>query len=98
METLDLSRTLRTSDGVTVDAILVVDGDGRIVFFNRRYVEMWGVPDEVLAAETHSAVLEHVQAKLVDPQGFLERIAYLYATPEEEARDDLALVDGRTVE
>src|SRR5690606_24166155 len=33
--------------------------------------------------------------KLADPQAFLDRVAHLYAHPDETARDEIALKDGR---
>ena len=98
MQTLDLSQVIPVGDGVAVDGVLVVDAERRVVFFNRRYAEMWGIPEDVLARDTDAALVDHVQAKLVDAAGFVARVEHLYAHPEEEARDDLALVDGRMLE
>src|SRR5215216_1747471 len=64
--------------------------------FNQRFVEMWDIPKEVIQARSDDAALRSVVDKLVDPQGFLGRIAYLYDHPSEESRDEILLKDGRT--
>jgi sigma-B regulation protein RsbU (phosphoserine phosphatase) len=87
---------LETQREASIDGILVVDGAGRMISFNRRFVAMWGIPDEVVASGSDERALESVVGKLVDPQGFLERVHYLYQHPAEESRDEIALRDGRT--
>jgi PAS domain S-box-containing protein len=80
------------------DGILVVSPEGRILSSNRRFVELWDIPDEVAGSRSDEAALEFVRDKLVDPESFLARVAYLYEHPEEESRDELELVDGRIIE
>jgi sigma-B regulation protein RsbU (phosphoserine phosphatase) len=87
---------LETQREASIDGILVVDGSGRMISFNRRFVAMWGIPDEVIASGSDERALESVADKLVDPQGFLERVHYLYQHSTEESRDEIAFRDGRT--
>jgi PAS domain S-box-containing protein len=82
----------------TADGILVVDLDGRIVSANRRFVEMWGIPDEVMAAGDDDLALTFVLDKLADPEAFLAKVRDLYADPGAESFDEVVFVDGRVVE
>jgi PAS domain S-box-containing protein len=82
----------------SVDGILVVSTEGQMLSFNRRFVEMWEIPDEVVASRSDEAALRSVRDKLVDPDEFLARVAYLYEHPEEESRDEIRLVHGRTID
>jgi PAS domain S-box-containing protein len=79
----------------TIDGTLVVAPDGSIRSFNRRFAELWDLPQDVLDARTHEAAIGHVKAQVTDPEGFVARIAQLMANPEEVARDEIALADGR---
>jgi PAS domain S-box-containing protein len=82
----------------TADGILVVDLEGRVVSTNRRFVEMWGIPDEVMATGDDELALSFVLDKLVDPDGFLAKVRDLYADPDAESFDEVVFANGRVVE
>jgi PAS domain-containing protein len=79
----------------SLDSILVVSAEGEITSFNQRFVEMWQIPEEVISTRSDEAVLQAVLDKLIDPQEFLARVAYLYDHTDEESRDQILLKDGR---
>ena len=82
----------------TADGILVVDRAGRIVSFNRKFSELWRIPDSILEAKDDAQTIEFVQEQLVDPQGFLSKVRELYARPDASSFDVLAFRDGRVFE
>ena len=89
---------LEAQTEASADGILVVSPDGRMLSFNRRFVELWEIPEDVVESRSDQAALAAVRDRLVDPDAFLERVAYLYEHPDEESRDELRLVDGRVLE
>jgi adenylate cyclase len=82
----------------TADGILAIDRSGKIVTFNREFVEMWGIPNEVMALRDDAATIAFVQNQLKDPQAFQERIQSLYEQPEAESYDLLEFQDGKFFE
>ena len=86
-----LSSTLDATD----DGILVVDNDGVISSFNRRFVEQWRLPDDLLATRDDDDAIAFVLEQLSNPETFVSKIADLYAHPEAESHDVLHFHDGR---
>jgi PAS domain S-box-containing protein len=96
-EELRFQKTLLEAQSeATIDGVLVVSRDGKIISVNRRFVEMWAIPPEVITTHSDEAALQAVQDKLLDPDEFLARVGYLYSHPDEESRDEILLKDGRT--
>jgi PAS domain S-box-containing protein len=89
---------LRAALEATAEGILVVDDRGRIVTFNRKFAEMWGIPEDVISSRQEERAIEHVLAQLVDPDSFVARVRELYADPEAESREIVEFRDGRTFE
>jgi len=89
-----LSATLES----TADGLLVVDLDGRIVSLNGRFVEMWGIPSDVLKTGDDAKALAFVLEKLTDPEGFISKVRDLYAQPLADSFDILEFKDGRVFE
>lgn len=89
-----LSATLES----TADGILVVDTAGKITSLNRRFAQMWRIPDEILAAKNDDQAIEFVLSQLKDPQAFVAKVRELYANHEAESFDTLEFKDGRTFE
>jgi diguanylate cyclase (GGDEF)-like protein len=82
----------------TADGILVVDHTGRIVTHNRRFAEMWGIDEQVLADGDDERALRRAAEQLHDPERFVSKVRELYAAPDAESHDELLLTDGRVVE
>jgi PAS domain S-box-containing protein len=95
-EVLRFQKTLLEAQSETsLDGMLVVSPEGTLMSHNRRFIEMWDIPPDVLTIGTDEAALQSVRDKLVDPDAFLARVKYLYEHPEETSFDELRLKDGR---
>src|SRR5262245_23235868 len=97
-EPLRLDPLLRGVLDASSDGILVVDESGRIVTWNRRFTEMWRIPDDILRAGDDSSALAFVLDQLKDPAQFVTRTMELYADPRQESYDVLEFKDGRVFE
>ncbi|MBM3297309.1 MAG: PAS domain S-box protein, partial [Candidatus Aminicenantes bacterium] len=89
---------LRATLESTADGILVVDREGRIAGYNRRFTLMWGIPEEIMSGGSDDAALEFVLGQLKEPGAFLNKVKELYARAEEESFDTLEFKDGRVFE
>jgi len=82
----------------TVDGILVANGKGELTKFNRKFIEMWSLPPEIVASKDDEKALNFVLAQLTDPDAFVRKVRELYAHPDEESFDVLEFKDGRVFE
>ncbi len=97
-ETRFMYTLLSTQQETSIEGILVVDGNQKIISFNRRFAEIWGIPDEVLKSRSDERALSHVISKLKDPEGFMALVQRLYAHRDEKSLDEIELKDDRTLE
>jgi two-component system NtrC family sensor kinase len=82
----------------TADGILVVDISGRIVRSNRKFREMWNIPEELLGRGDDREVTDYVKSQLANPNAFLARIGELYSEPDRGSYDVLEFRDGKIFE
>ena len=98
---LDLQNSLsqlRATLDSTADGILVVNTDGKIINYNRQFIELWQIPETALATWQDASVIEIFLEQVEQPGEFLRRLEELYAAPEEESSDAIALKNGRVIE
>lgn len=82
----------------TADGILIVGNDGNIKRINKKFIEMWNIPDDVSNSRDDNQLLAVVLNQLKDPDSFLKKITKLYSNPGEESFDTLEFKDGRVFE
>jgi PAS domain S-box-containing protein len=90
---------LEAENEATLDGILVVSATGRIISYNRRLLEMWGLGREVVEGAGLAQTLLPLAVQYVqDSARFLEFVRRVMLAPEEEGSEELALQDGRRLE
>jgi signal transduction histidine kinase/PAS domain-containing protein len=89
---------LRASSRASPNATLVVSSDARVLDYNRQFLELWGIPEALMATGDDAPVLRFARDKLVDPDAFEARVREIYAAPEATTNDELLMRDGRVLE
>jgi len=89
-----LSATLES----TADGILTVDKKRRVTNYNRRFVEMFGIPHVVLDSNLDYNIVAFIQRQMKDPRSFIRTTEELFEHPELDRPDILELGDGRIYE
>jgi len=89
---------LSTQQETSLDAILLVDEHARILSYNRNFVDMWSIPQEMIEANQDEPVLQTVVTQIEDPEAFIARVKYLYDHPQARSQDILRTKNGRTID
>ncbi|NJL20430.1 MAG: PAS domain S-box protein, partial [Leptolyngbyaceae cyanobacterium SM1_3_5] len=87
---------LKAIQETSIDGILIVDRDRRIVSYNQRFCQIWHI-SEVISADDRQLLQQSID-QLSKPEEFLARVEYLYQQPGEIGRDEIALRNGRTLD
>ncbi|MBW6464297.1 MAG: PAS domain S-box protein, partial [Firmicutes bacterium] len=82
----------------TADGILIVDRKGKIVRWNRKFAEMWKIPNEILSSRDDREAINYILAQLADPEQFAAKVGELYEQPEKSSFDQFEFTDGRFFE
>lgn len=85
---------LQTQQETSNDAMLVVDVDDHILNFNKKFMEFFGIPEELIESGIDEKVLQYVTKRTVNPEEFLKRVKHIYEHREEISHDEMALNDG----
>jgi PAS domain S-box-containing protein len=70
---------------------------GDMLSHNRRFTEIWKLPDDVIASGSDEAALANAIEWVLEPDTFLARVREAYER-REITHDEIVLVDGRTIE
>jgi PAS domain S-box-containing protein len=82
----------------TTDGVLVINRDGKIERCNRKFVQMWRIPESIIASGADNQALAFVLDQLMDPERFLAKVKELYSQPLAESYDVVEFKDGRIFE
>lgn len=82
----------------TADGILVVDNNGRVTNYNKKFVELWQIPENIIATRDNGKLLSYVLDQLKDPEDFEKKVMYLISNNEEISFDLIEFKDGKIFE
>jgi len=88
---------LRATIESAASGILVVDKHQMVTHYNRRFVEMWKIPEGFFQIRDDDKLLGFVTGQLSDPGQFIRKVRDLYDS-EIFDRDTLGFKDGRVFE
>ncbi len=86
---------LEAQSETSIDGILVVDREGKSILLNKRFGEMWHIPQQLLDTKDDKIMLQYVLGQLEEPNKFLGKVEYLYTHENEKSRDEIKFKDGK---
>src|SRR5687768_3871214 len=89
---------LKAQQEATLEGILVVDDKGKVLSYNRRFLEIWRIPDQIAARADDNELLGYAADSVANWDAFIELVNYLYEHPDEvRSGDTVHLKDGRVL-
>jgi PAS domain S-box-containing protein len=92
------SALLEAQLNATIDGILIVDKDRKMVLQNQRLLEMFKMSSHIADEAGDEKRLQWVIDLVKDPERFTQKVHYLYAHSDEVSSDEVELVDGRILD
>lgn len=77
-----LSLTRSTLESST-DGIVVVNHEGNIIDFNKRFVELWKIPPSVLNTKDYNLIVEYVLDQIEDSRTYVQKLKKINKNPKE---------------
>lgn len=80
------------------DGILIVNKNGKVIFYNKKFVSIWKIPAPMLIESNNKEMIAYAASQLVDSESFLAKTLSFAVNPEVELADELYFKDGRILE
>ena len=80
----------------TADGLLVLDNAGKVVSFNQKFVELWGIPDAIVAGQDGDRALAFALEQLKESDGFA--VSQQHPQSKTKSQDFLELKNGKIFE
>jgi diguanylate cyclase (GGDEF)-like protein len=77
------------------DAILIVDSLDKIVGFNKKFLEMWDIPELIITSGNYKQALRTAIKKLDNPRHYLSILRELDENPDIHIGENILFKDGR---
>ncbi len=90
--------TLAATLDSTADGIMVTDLEGKMLTFNRRLIDMWRIPPEVIEPADGTLLRGFLAAQTRYPKLYAARIEELSSRPDDSSYEVIECLDGRIFE
>jgi PAS domain S-box-containing protein len=89
---------LTTENEVSIEGLLVVDDQARIISHNRRFCDLWDITETTVGEGDGEQVLQRMLEQMLEPDVFVDRIGDLFKLREATHRGEIELQDGSVYE
>ncbi|MGH1363827.1 MAG: PAS domain-containing protein [Calditrichia bacterium] len=80
------------------EGLLIIDHQTRRLEFNRSFVELWEIPDNILAVDSYDGLHEHLNLRIEDAAAFNLKFVSREKLPKKGLNIAVSLVDGTIVQ
>lgn len=80
------------------DGILVLSNEEKVIEYNQKLLNLWGIPDDIIKQKEENILLEFMQKQLSNPDNFLKKIKTPPVLPNLLDIEVIHFKDGRVYE
>ena len=89
---------LETQKEASFEGILIVDEEGKILSYNKVFLEIWNIPLAIMETGLDEIVLGKAINQVDNPDGFIDDVKKIYAGKNISRHDEIRFKDGRILE
>ena len=89
---------LQTQQDTSLDGILVVGENGQIISYNQQFIDLWRLSPQLVSARLNAPLIQAAADQVQDAEAFVARVQYLNEHREDKSREEVSLIDGRTID
>ncbi len=89
---------LRAGSEASIDGLIVIDPKGKVAFANARFADLWGLDTVPAIGTSEQSVAALVAPMVREPIAYAARARRLNDQPDQVARDEIRLRDGRVLD
>jgi diguanylate cyclase (GGDEF)-like protein/PAS domain S-box-containing protein len=93
-----MNSMLQTQQETSLDAILVVDENHKVISYNQQFIDLWKLSPQMVRMGQEMPLLEKAIEQIEDADAFIARIQYLYEHRDTRDREELQFRDGRIID
>lgn len=82
----------------TADGILVVDNNGKWTNFNKKFIDIWELPSDLVEGDNDDELKTYVMTTIAESEGFPTKVRDLSSDSETHSFDMVELKDGKIFE
>jgi len=95
-ETINFQQSLLEAENeVSKDGKLIVSPEGRTMWHNQKYLDLWEIPDRNLLNKTEKQRLNVIKEKLKKPKANSAYVHRINASSQAEGADEIELISGK---
>lgn len=97
-ELLFKNTLLKAQSESSIDGILVVDEQGKSIYYNNHFREIWDMPEAILEINNNDAMFRHITDKLINPSAFVDNVRCLNENKNEKYRGEIEFKNGKVLD
>lgn len=82
----------------SIDGILVVDENRKVLSYNKKFIEIWKLSTDLFVTGDDFVLLQAVSSRLINPDAFISKVNDIYKDKSKSTFNEFFMKDGRILD